>query len=73
EDMGQRRLAYPIKHQLEGHYVLIHARMEQQAIHELERYLRLSEDILRYLLIHLEEAEEAGPAEEVAADVEVEE
>ncbi len=63
EQMGRRRLAYPIKHRLEGVYVLLHARMEQQAIAELERFLRLSESILRYLLIHVEAPTKAPAAE----------
>ncbi len=56
ELMGRRKLAYPIKKRKEGHYVLIHAGMEMATIAELERDLKLSEDVLRYLLFRLDEA-----------------
>jgi ribosomal protein S6 len=35
--------------------MLIHAQMERNAILELERHLRLSEDVLRHLLVRLDE------------------
>ena len=72
EQMGRRRLAYPIKHRLDGFYVLLHARMEPVAITELERYLRLSEHILRYLLIQLEEKGQAQEDEQAEVHVEAE-
>ena len=55
EHMGRRRLAYPIDKRTEGHYVLVHASLELTAIRELERSLRLSEDVLRHMLVRLEE------------------
>ena len=55
EPMGRRELAYPIGRYTGGHYVLIHAAMEQEAIQELERMLKLSEDVVRHLLIRLDE------------------
>ena len=51
EQMGRRKLAYPIKKHHDGTYVLIHAGLEQVAIAELERSLKLSEDVLRYMLV----------------------
>jgi small subunit ribosomal protein S6 len=70
EELGRRRLAYPIKHRLEGFYVLLHARMNQQAIVALERALRLSEDVLRYLLIQVEISGDTEEAQEADVDVE---
>ena len=55
EPLGRRKLAYPIKKRREGHYVLIHAGLELATIAELERDLKLSEDVLRYLLVRLDE------------------
>lgn len=55
ESLGRRKLAYPIKKRREGHYVLIHAGLETATIAELERELKLSEDVLRYLLVRLDE------------------
>lgn len=55
EDLGRRTLAYPIKHRKEGNYVLFHAGMGQATITEVERALRLSEDVLRHMLVRLDE------------------
>jgi small subunit ribosomal protein S6 len=52
---GRRRLAYPIRKQVEGHYVLMNVDLETPALPELERSLRLNEDVLRYLLVRTEE------------------
>jgi len=58
EQMGRRRLAYPIKRQREGYYILVHARLNVTAIAELDRFCKLSDDILRYLLLQIEEPEQ---------------
>lgn len=52
---GRRRLAYPIKKLTEGQYVLLLASLPAQSLAGLERDLRLSEEILRFLLIRVEE------------------
>lgn len=52
EPWGRRRLAYPIQHFEEGYYVLTHFSAEAGKLAELERVLRLSDGILRYLLTH---------------------
>jgi len=57
EHMGRRKLAYAIDKRTEGHYVLIHASLDQTAIVELERSLKLSEDVIRHLLVRLDETE----------------
>jgi small subunit ribosomal protein S6 len=51
---GRRRLAYEIRKQREGFYVLMRAMMPRQELGELERQMKLSEDILRYLLVRAE-------------------
>ena len=57
EHMGRRKLAYAIDKTTEGYYVLIHASLNGAAIGELERSLKLSEDVLRHLLVRLDEKE----------------
>jgi small subunit ribosomal protein S6 len=47
---GRRKLAYPIRKQPEGTYAFIQAQLDPQGIQELERNLKLDEEILRYLL-----------------------
>lgn len=51
---GRRKLAYPIQRQLEGQYVLTQFKMEPQMTAELEASLRLTEGILRHLLVRME-------------------
>ena len=58
EYWGLRNLAYPIKKQRKGHYSLINIDGPAEAIHELERRQRLSEDVMRYMTIRVEEHEE---------------
>ena len=53
ERWGKRRLAYPIKHFLEGSYVLTRFKLEPALGKELEANLRISEEVLRHLLIKL--------------------
>ncbi len=52
---GRRRLAYDIKEYREGHYVLLNLEMEPKATAELERNLKLSDRVMRYLLVRLDE------------------
>jgi small subunit ribosomal protein S6 len=47
---GKRKLAYPIRKQIEGQYVLIDTKMEPSENAELERNLGLLEPIMRYLI-----------------------
>ncbi len=52
---GRRRLAYPINKLTEGQYVLFLADLPAQALAGLEREFRLSEEILRFLIVRVEE------------------
>jgi small subunit ribosomal protein S6 len=48
---GRRRMAYPIRDFRDGNYVISQIRIEPKGTGELERSLKLSEDVLRYLLV----------------------
>jgi len=50
---GKRRLAYPIKHSMEGNYILLKFEMKPNINRELETSLRFSEDVLRHLLVKI--------------------
>ena len=52
---GKRKLAYPIKRRSEGDYVITHFRLEPAQAAELEAGLRLSEEVLRHLLVRSED------------------
>jgi small subunit ribosomal protein S6 len=47
---GRRRMAYAIRKQREGQYVLISAEMEPGSTSELERNLRFLEPVMRFLI-----------------------
>ena len=51
---GKRKLAYPIKHFIEGYYVLFQFKMKPMDGRGLENNLRISEEVLRHLLISIE-------------------
>jgi small subunit ribosomal protein S6 len=48
---GRRTLAYPIRRQTEGQYVLMHIKMPAEFGVELERNLRFLEPVMRFMLI----------------------
>jgi small subunit ribosomal protein S6 len=51
EPWGKKKLAYPLKHFLEGNYVLAKFKLSPARCKELEANLKISEEILRHLLI----------------------
>ena len=61
EYWGLRNLAYKIRKNRKGHYSMFHIDSSSSAIIELERNMRLNEDILRYLTIKIESLPE-GPS-----------
>ena len=54
EPWGLRKLAYPIKKHREGRYVLMEFDLEPQSISEIERVLKLTEPVIRHLIVRLE-------------------
>ena len=55
EPRGKRHLAYPIKKKLEGQDILFHFHTQPQALPEMERILKLDEQVLRYLIVRTDE------------------
>ncbi|MEE2661755.1 MAG: 30S ribosomal protein S6 [Pseudomonadota bacterium] len=60
EYWGLKSLAYKINKNRKGHYSLLNIDAPANAISEMERNMRIHEDILRYLSIRVDEHEE-GP------------
>jgi small subunit ribosomal protein S6 len=52
---GKRKLAYPIRKFKEGYDVIMQTRLESESMRELERGLKLSESVIRYLLVRIDE------------------
>ncbi len=55
ENWGLRNLAYKIKKNRKGHYVLMNLDAPAAAVSELERVMRFNEDVLRYLTVKVKE------------------
>ncbi len=51
EEMGKKKLAYEIKMNKEGYYVVIEFTCRPDAIKELERYYRIIDEVLKFLTI----------------------
>jgi len=52
---GKRRLAYEIEKLREGYYVLVQFKAETALPEELERNLKIADDIMRYLVVKIPE------------------
>jgi small subunit ribosomal protein S6 len=55
EDMGRRTLAYPIGRKTEGHYILFEIDGSGREIAELERRMRVNDQVLRYMTVRVDE------------------
>ena len=55
ETWGKRRLAYAINYKTEGWYVLVTMKAPAELPRELERNLQINENVIRYLVVKLEE------------------
>ena len=53
EQWGKKKLAYPVEHFMEGSYVLSRFKLKPTLGKELEANLRISEEVIRHLLIRL--------------------
>jgi small subunit ribosomal protein S6 len=51
---GRRRMYYPIKHLRDGHYVVYSFNAEPRSVAELEAAWRISEDVLRHIVVRQE-------------------
>lgn len=61
ENWGLRTLAYRINKNRKAYYVLMDIDASSEAVAEMERQMRINEDILRYLTIRVDEFEK-GPS-----------
>lgn len=56
DDWGKRRLAYPIAKFTEGFYAVLTFNFSPTAVRDLERALKLTEQVLRFIVVRLEDA-----------------
>lgn len=57
---GKRQLAYPINKKTSGYYVVVQFSGDTSSLPELERTLKLDDDLVRYLIV-LSEGEPTAP------------
>lgn len=55
DDVGRRKMAYPIKKKTEGYYVLYEIEGSGQEIAELERRMRVNDMIVRFVTVRVDE------------------
>jgi len=67
QNRGKRRLAYEINRNRDGIYIQMNYTGPGAAIAPMERAMRLSEEVIRYLTIKQDIAEEKAEAEPVAS------
>ncbi len=52
---GLRKLAYPIQKKSEGYYVVMHFEAKPELPKELDRRLRISDSVMRHIIVNLDE------------------
>ncbi len=50
-DMGMRKLAYPVEKHARGYYTVLFYKGEGTVINELERNLKINEDVIKFLTV----------------------
>ena len=83
---GRRKLAYEIDHRTDGYYAIMEFTAGERTLTELKRILRVSDDVLRHMIVKLppdyagtqqeetgeaNEVDEAGETDETAETVQV--
>ena len=58
EKMGKRRLAYDVKKFQDGQYILFTLQSEGKGIHELERRLRVTEPVIKFITVRTDEEQQ---------------
>ena len=56
EDWGKRRLAFPVMKFTEGYYSVLQFNLPTAGVRDLERALKLAEEVLRFLVTRVESA-----------------
>lgn len=55
EEMGKRKLAYEVKKNKEGYYVLINFEAKPELIAELERNYRITDEVIKFIVVRRED------------------
>ena len=55
KDLGQKKLAYPIKKEINGNYYLLTVEANTDALDEFKRKISINENVIRHVIIRLDE------------------
>ena len=55
EEMGKRKLAYEVKKNKEGYYILINFEAKPTLITELERNYRITDEVIKFIVVRKED------------------
>ncbi|WP_078543266.1 30S ribosomal protein S6 [Litchfieldia alkalitelluris] len=55
KEWGKRRLAYEINDFRDGYYMILNVMSGSEAINEFDRLAKISEDIIRHIIVKIEE------------------
>ena len=55
KEMGEKKLAYPIKKEINGYYFVMTMIASKDAVKEIDRKASIDENIIRHLIIKLDE------------------
>ena len=51
EQIGKKKLAYSVRNNTEGYYIIFEFTTLEEQIRELERYFRITEEILKFIVV----------------------
>ncbi|MEN9722952.1 MAG: ribosomal protein [Pseudomonadota bacterium] len=68
EDWGKRKLAYPISKEVRGQYTYFVYTGKGDVVHEMERNLRLNDQVLRFLSVNLDKEFDAESFKKARAE-----
>lgn len=54
EEIGSKKLAYPVQKQTEGYYVVLNFEAEPTFIAELERVYRITDEVMKFIVVRKE-------------------
>ena len=55
DEVGKKKLAYEVKKNKEGYYVIINFEAQPELIVELERNYRITDEVLKFIVVRVEE------------------
>lgn len=69
DDMGMRKLAYTVAKQNRGYYTVLYYKADGSKIAEIERNLKINEDIIKFLTVKYGSKKEVAQFEKMIASI----